>query len=91
LTQPQNVNKLSGKGKNNRTEDTDMVPNAFISLVNRLFHWTKEELHRLWKKYADDFIKGFQQGYPTKVDSDGREIMTYFETLRAPDSSDEKH
>jgi hypothetical protein len=54
---------------------------------------------RLMKKYADDFLKGFKsvlkgfnKGYPTRVDIDGREIFTFFETLRSsPDFSDRKY
>jgi len=47
-------------------------------------------LHRLWKKYVEDFFKGVSLGDTKKVDKEGREILTFFETLRAPDPSDKK-
>jgi len=47
-------------------------------------------IHRWWKKYAEDFFKGVHYGDTKKVDKDGRENLAYFETLRAPDSSDKK-
>ena len=47
-------------------------------------------LQRLWKKYAEDFFKGVILGDTKKVDKEGREILTFFETLRAPDPSDKK-
>jgi len=72
-----------------------MVSKDFISLVNELSKWIKEELpvalHRLWKKYAEDFFKGVSLGDTKKVDKEGREILAYFESLKAPASSDKKY
>jgi hypothetical protein len=45
----------------------------------------------LWKKYAEDFFKGVSLGDTKKVDKEGREILAYFESLKAPASSDKKY